>query len=226
MVNRANFYTWAQDFGFKYRGLALNGQYFLRWLNDFRADGPLPISSTFDHGFEASVGNFFYSDCELYARTSFVFGQFRDSYEYCAGFNWYPLRTGDFEFVARSDGSRTARLGTSSHNTKLDRPGGCPFCKRSSISNRAHHSGEGAAFLDVAETLNEMAIRSRLPECGWTQCVSQLGKTTSKPARGAIRTGWPKGSPGVLTPPAAVLGSRSSRQPLCGTTASGSPAST
>ena len=109
MVNRANFYTWAQDFGFKYRGLALNGQYFLRWLNDFRADGPLPISSTFDHGFEASVGNFFYSDCELYARTSFVFGQFRDSYEYRAGFNWYPLRTGDFEFVARSDGEQSGR---------------------------------------------------------------------------------------------------------------------
>jgi hypothetical protein len=28
VVNRANFYMWAQDFGFKYRGLALNGQYF------------------------------------------------------------------------------------------------------------------------------------------------------------------------------------------------------
>jgi len=44
VVNRANFYTWAQDFGFKYRGLALNGQYFLRWLNDFVANGPLPIT--------------------------------------------------------------------------------------------------------------------------------------------------------------------------------------
>ena len=91
VVNRANFYTWAQDFGFKYRGLALNGQYFLRWLNGFVANGPLPISSTFDHGFEVSVANFFFSDCELYARTSFVFGEFRDSYEYCAGFNWYPF---------------------------------------------------------------------------------------------------------------------------------------
>jgi len=82
---------WAIDAGFKYDGLAINGQYFFRWLNNFRADGPLPISSTFDHGFEASVGNFFHPKCELYARTSFVFGEFRDSHEYCAGFNWYPL---------------------------------------------------------------------------------------------------------------------------------------
>ena len=82
---------WAMDAGFKYDGLALNCQYFARWLNDFRADGPLPINETFDHGVEASVGNFFLSNFELYARTSFVFGEFRDSQEYCAGYNWYPF---------------------------------------------------------------------------------------------------------------------------------------
>ena len=46
-----------------------------------------------------------------------------------------------------------------------------------------------AVFSGVAETLNEMAIRSRGPECGWTQWVSQLGKKINIPAWGAMRTG-------------------------------------
>lgn len=90
-IDLADYTMWALDGGFKYNGFAVNGQYFFRWLDNFRADGPLPISSTFDHGFEASVGQFFHPKTELYARTSFVFGEFRNSHEICGGFNWYPL---------------------------------------------------------------------------------------------------------------------------------------
>lgn len=86
----ADYTMWALDAGYKYNGFAMNGQYFFRWLNHFRADGPLPLESTFDNGFEASAGYFFHPKVELYTRTSFVFGQFRDSHEYCGGFNWYP----------------------------------------------------------------------------------------------------------------------------------------
>jgi hypothetical protein len=43
------------DAGVKWRGLAVNGQYFFRWLNNFRADGPIPVASTFDHGFEIQL---------------------------------------------------------------------------------------------------------------------------------------------------------------------------
>jgi len=35
----------------------------------------------------------------LYARTSFVFGEFRDSHEYCWGFNWYPLENRGLRIV-------------------------------------------------------------------------------------------------------------------------------
>ena len=33
---------------FQYRGFALNAQYFLRWLNNFAANRPLPLDSEFD----------------------------------------------------------------------------------------------------------------------------------------------------------------------------------
>jgi len=80
----------AADGGVKWRGLAVNGQYFFRWLNNFRADGPIPVASTFDHGFETVVSQFVVpKKWEVYGRTSMVFGQFRNSYEYAPGVKWY-----------------------------------------------------------------------------------------------------------------------------------------
>lgn len=84
----------AIDYGIKWNGLAINGQYFMRWLSDFVADGPLPLASTFDHGGELSA-SYFVKPKKLmpYVRGSWVRGQFRDPYEYGAGLRWYYLPT-------------------------------------------------------------------------------------------------------------------------------------
>ena len=93
-VQLANYYLWAADAGLKFRGLAVNVEFYNRWLNDFQADGPLPLSSIYDWGAEASVGYFVLrSQFELYARTSFVIGSFQNSAEGAGGFNWYPFGT-------------------------------------------------------------------------------------------------------------------------------------
>jgi len=100
-VDKANYRMWAIDGGLKYNGLAINGQYFMRWLGDFKADGPLPISSTFDHGFELSAGKFVVpKKLMLYARGSMVFGQFGNSHEYAGGLKWHVLPTERFWFSA------------------------------------------------------------------------------------------------------------------------------
>jgi hypothetical protein len=66
----------------------------MRWLGDFNADGPLPLSSTFDHGFELSAGQFVMpKKLVLYGRGSKVFGQFANPYEYAGGLKWYFLPT-------------------------------------------------------------------------------------------------------------------------------------
>ena len=54
-VDVATYRMWAVDGGVKWNGLAVNGQYFVRWLDDFEADGPLPLASTLDHGAELTV---------------------------------------------------------------------------------------------------------------------------------------------------------------------------
>jgi hypothetical protein len=99
-VALANYYMWAQDVGFKYRGLAFNAQYYFRWLNSFRSDGPLPLARTFDHGFEASLGYFVVPQTfEIYGRSSAVFGEFRDSSECAIGFNWHPWKNHGFRVI-------------------------------------------------------------------------------------------------------------------------------
>jgi len=93
-VDKALYKMWAVDAGLKYNGLAINGQYFARWLSDFEADGPLPLSSTFDNGYELSASYFVLpKKLALFARSSQVFGQFGDSYEYGGGVKWHFLPT-------------------------------------------------------------------------------------------------------------------------------------
>ena len=93
-VEKATYRMWAIDGGLKYNGFSVNGQYYFRWLSDFEADGPLPLESTFDHGFELSMGKFLIpKKLVVYARGSKVFGQFLSPYEYAGGFKWYMLPT-------------------------------------------------------------------------------------------------------------------------------------
>jgi hypothetical protein len=74
----------------KWRGFAINGQYYFRWLYDFLADGPLPVTSTLDHGGELSA-SYFISPKKLmvYGRGSAIAGEFGNSYEWAGGFKWY-----------------------------------------------------------------------------------------------------------------------------------------
>lgn len=96
----ADCWIWSQDFGAKIGGLALNTQYYFRWLNDFVTDGAVPHTEIFDHGFEASLGYFLVPQTfELYGRTSGVFGEFRDSSEYAVGFNWHPWQNRGFRLI-------------------------------------------------------------------------------------------------------------------------------
>jgi hypothetical protein len=89
-VDKATYRMWAIDGGVKRRGLAINGQYYFRWVNDFEADGPVPISSMFDHGAELSASYFVIEKKLLvYGRGSGVVGEFANSYEYGGGFKWY-----------------------------------------------------------------------------------------------------------------------------------------
>jgi hypothetical protein len=93
-VQEASYKMWAIDAGLKKKGFSVNGQYYMRWVGNFDADGPLPLTSMFDHGFEMSAGQFVVpKTLVLYVRGSKVFGQFANPYEYAGGAKWYFLPT-------------------------------------------------------------------------------------------------------------------------------------
>ncbi len=93
-VDQATYRMWAIDGGLKWNGVAVNGQYFMRWLNDFEADGPLPLESTFDRGAEVSASFFVESKRWMpYVRGSWVNGEFGNSHEYGGGVKWFFLPT-------------------------------------------------------------------------------------------------------------------------------------
>ncbi len=89
-VDEATYRMWAIDGGMKWRGLAINSQYYFRWLSDFIADGPMPVTSTFDHGGELSASYFIVpKKFMVYGRGSAIDGEFGNSWEYAGGFKWY-----------------------------------------------------------------------------------------------------------------------------------------
>jgi hypothetical protein len=93
-VDLATYKMWAIDGGLKWNGLAVNGQYFFRWIDDFEADGPLPLDATYDRGFELSTSYFVVpQEVLVYGRGSRVNGQFGDSWEYAGGVKWHFLPT-------------------------------------------------------------------------------------------------------------------------------------
>ncbi len=89
-VEKVKYYMADFDAGAKWRGLALEGEYYLRWLQDFHADGSLPVHSTFDHGFQVMAsGMVLPQTVQLYTMGSYIFGDFGDSWEMTGGINWW-----------------------------------------------------------------------------------------------------------------------------------------
>jgi hypothetical protein len=100
-LSAASVQVWTIDAALKYRGFGLSGEYFLRWLDDFRfAGGALPIHSLFDQGGLLQGGYFVIpGKLEGYARTSFVTGRFGTGNEVGGGVNWYVRGTRDWRMT-------------------------------------------------------------------------------------------------------------------------------
>ena len=93
-VENATYEMAAFDWGVKWKGLAVNGQAYFRRISDFDADGVIPVTSTNDNGFELSASYFLVpKKIAVYGRTSKVYGEFGDSWEYGAGVKWHFLNT-------------------------------------------------------------------------------------------------------------------------------------
>jgi len=94
-VSTLSYHELAADAGVKYRGFSFQGEYYWRTLNDFVADGPLPLESIFDRGFMAEAGYMVVpKTVNLYGETGYVHDQFRRyPWEAGGGVSYYPSHT-------------------------------------------------------------------------------------------------------------------------------------
>ena len=98
-VNDLNFYMTSFDTGMKYRGFSLEGEYYLRWLNDFRTSGPLPVDEVFDHGFQLQTSMMVWPRrVQIYGQGSYVFGEYGEPWELATGVNWWMFGRREVRF--------------------------------------------------------------------------------------------------------------------------------
>ncbi len=85
----------AFDAGLKYRGFSFQGEYYLRRLSDFIADGPLPLESIRDHGFMAEAMYMVVPRIlGAYVVSGYVFDDFdRRPWELGGGLDAYPAKS-------------------------------------------------------------------------------------------------------------------------------------
>lgn len=89
-VNHFDVWLVAAHLAGKYRGFSFDGEYFARWVDNFRATGPIPHNELYTDGFYFDIG---YMLCpgawEIMGRMSTVDGLFGDAWEYAAGINYF-----------------------------------------------------------------------------------------------------------------------------------------
>jgi hypothetical protein len=93
-VLEAHYQMAAFNGGVKYKGLSLDAEYFMRWVNDFDTAGAIPVSNLFDSGFAIQAsGMLIDKTLQLYSTYSYIDGEYGKPWELTCGANWYPFKS-------------------------------------------------------------------------------------------------------------------------------------
>jgi hypothetical protein len=94
-VSQVDYHMFCADGGVKYRGFALEGEYYWRWVNDLRGAGTetLAFDELQDDGFQLQAsGMVLPHQLQGYAGLSKIFGEYGDPWDMRFGLNWFPWR--------------------------------------------------------------------------------------------------------------------------------------
>lgn len=93
-VNEVNYTMWDMDGGVKKHGFSLEGEYYQRWLTNFRSTtGPLNIPTYFARGSQMqSSAMVIPKTLQAYVSGSKIFGPNGDPWDTRIGANWYPAK--------------------------------------------------------------------------------------------------------------------------------------
>ena len=95
-ITQARYQMTALDAALKYKGYALEGEYYARWLNKLKIEGTLPKGSFFDQGFTLQASAMIIpKTLQFYLSGSKIYGEFGNPYDVGVGLNYFPLKRRD-----------------------------------------------------------------------------------------------------------------------------------
>jgi hypothetical protein len=89
-VNTLRYQMTCTDFGLKYRGWSLDGEYFARWLDQFEGPGTIGLPSLYDHGFQLQASYMVIpQSLQLYVGGSTISGKYGHPFDFRTGVNYF-----------------------------------------------------------------------------------------------------------------------------------------
>jgi hypothetical protein len=93
-IREANYQMLAFDTGVKYKGFALEGEYYYRWVDEFQGTlvDRLDFDELRDHGFQLQASAMLLPEkLQVYASGSKIFGEYGDPWDARVGVNFFPF---------------------------------------------------------------------------------------------------------------------------------------
>ncbi len=92
-VTDVNYKMAAFDGGIKLHGFALEGEYYMRWLSNFRDPAPMGLPTIFNNGFQMLASAMVVPKAlQIYVGGSKVFGKQGNPWDSRLGINYYPFK--------------------------------------------------------------------------------------------------------------------------------------
>ena len=106
--------------GIKYNGFSFDAEFYVRWLSDFEATGPIPVTDLTDTGFSLQ-GSAMLVDKTLqaYSTYSYINGDYGKPSEVTVGLNWFPFKTKFFRINPEVMFENHAPVGYLSYPTQV-----------------------------------------------------------------------------------------------------------
>ncbi|HRJ99032.1 MAG TPA: hypothetical protein PL089_05375 [Ignavibacteria bacterium] len=106
VLENATYKMASVDAGVKYKGFALEGEYYRRWISNFKGSGldSLGFKVLTDNGFQAMLSYMVIPEkFQLFTTFSQVFGEYGNPWDARAGFNFFPFKNRsvrwNFEYI-------------------------------------------------------------------------------------------------------------------------------
>jgi hypothetical protein len=101
-IEQARYQMACADAGLKLAGFSLEGEYYVRVVDDLKSDDALPVTDLFDHGFQVQASYMLIpKTLQVYPAASKIFGEYGDPWDVTLGLNWYPFKAEKYERAFR-----------------------------------------------------------------------------------------------------------------------------